>query len=231
MTRSIFIGDVHGCADELEELIGGLAIGASDRVYFVGDLVTRGPDGKGVLALMRAVGGQSVLGNHELRMLALRQGRAGRWGSLSTYQRLAAELTDEDWALLEGLPPTLEVPEHGVRIVHGGVVPGRPLDEHDPWLLTHLRTLDDEGSPSERWAGTLWAERYHGPPHIVFGHNARARLQLHDWATGLDTGCVYGGHLTALVLETGETPKPPAERRSSLYSVAARRCYYVGSAA
>lgn len=220
MTRTIFIGDVHGCADELSELLDRLAVSAGDRVVFVGDLVTRGPDGPGVLRLLRQVGGSSVAGNHEQRML-----HARATGNTSRYPGLS----EDDWALLAALPLVLDYPEHGVRVVHAGVVPGRALADHDARLLTNLRTLDERGEPSERWHGRLWGERYVGPPHVVFGHNARARVQLHPWATGLDSGCVYGGALTAMVLRSGQMPPPPQERSDVLVSVAARAVYHLGA--
>jgi hypothetical protein len=74
----------------------------------------------------------------------------------------------------------------------------------------------------------LWGTRYAGPPQIIFGHNAAPGLQLHPWATGLDTGCVYGGRLTALVLGFRQrVPRSIAARRSLLVSVAARRVWFV----
>jgi hypothetical protein len=66
---------------------------------------------------------------------------------------------------------------------------------------------------------------YQGPPHIVFGHNARQVPQLHLDATGIDTACVYGGALTALVLPAGTEPPRLADRRDALVSVRARRVY------
>jgi hypothetical protein len=61
---------------------------------------------------------------------------------------------------------------------------------------------------------------------VVFGHNSLEEPQLHEWATGIDTGCVYGNRLTALVLDPGEPPPRGRAVRSKLVSVAARRRYY-----
>ena len=227
MARSIFIGDVHSCAAELADLLSAIAVTSSDRVYFVGDLLARGPDALGVLRLFREVRARSALGNHEQRLLAARHARLrGEVGPKlgASHAAVAAELGDEEWALLESLPLWIDVPEHGVRIVHAGIVPSVPFAQQDPWLLTHIRSIGADGRPSEKW-GTLWGTLYEEEPHIVFGHNARQRPQIHPHATGLDTGCVYGGALTALVLPERIAPPPVSERLDALVSVRARRAY------
>jgi diadenosine tetraphosphatase ApaH/serine/threonine PP2A family protein phosphatase len=227
MGRSIFIGDVHSCATELSELLSAVAVTADDHVYFAGDLLTRGPDARGVLRLFRALHARSAVGNHEQRLLSLRAAQKKGDAGLnlnSSHAELCAQLSDEDWATLESLPLWLDVPEHGVRVVHAGVVPGVPIERQDPWLLTHIRSIDAHGKPSEKW-GALWGSLYRGSPHIVFGHNARQRPQLHPDATGLDTACVYGGALTALVLPAGALPPPPDTRLDALISVRAQRIY------
>ncbi|MEI9954664.1 MAG: metallophosphoesterase family protein [Pseudomonadota bacterium] len=227
MARSIFIGDVHSCAAELAELLSAVAVSADDQVFFVGDLLTRGPDPLGVLRLFRTLRARSAIGNHEQRLLAARharlRGEAGPKLSAS-HAQVVALLDDADWAILESLPLWIDVPEHDVRVVHAGIVPGVPFEQQDPWLLTHIRSIDERGKPSEKW-GALWGSLYHGEPHIVFGHNARQRPQLHAHATGLDTACVYGGALTALVLAEGMAPPPVASRLDALVSVPARRAY------
>src|SRR3954471_24105445 len=148
MARSIFIGDVHSCAAELAELLSAVAVTDSDRVFFVGDLLTRGPDARGVLDLFRSVRARSALGNHEQRLLAARHARErGENGPKlgSSHAEVAAQLSDEDWAVLESFPLWIDVPEHDVRVVHAGVVPGVPFEAQDPWLLTHIRSITEDG--------------------------------------------------------------------------------------
>lgn len=226
MARTILIGDVHGCAVELSELLERLAPSRSDRVVFVGDLVARGPDSRRVLRIVREIGALSVRGNHEEKLLAARQARrAGRAKPKlgASHAALVEQLDEEEWAQLEALPLRLELEPLGLWVVHAGVVPGVAWEAQDPWILTHIRSLDDDGTPSARW-GRPWGASYRGP-HIVFGHNAQRAPQLHVDATGIDTACVYGGELTALVLLDG-APIPPSEnRREALVSVAAKQPY------
>ena len=91
-----------------------------------------------------------------------------------------------------------------------------------------IRTVIAPDGQRGQAVSVLWGKRYSGPPHIVFGHNAAPGLQLHPWATGLDTGCVYGGRLTAMVLADGQrVPGTIAARRDVLVSQPARRVWYV----
>ena len=227
MARSIFIGDVHSCAAELAQLLSAVAVTNDDKVFFVGDLFTRGPDALGVMSLFRAVRGRSAVGNHEQRLLAARHAsQRGEPGPKlgASHAEVATQFSDDDWAVLESFPLWIDVPENGIRVVHAGIVPGVPFEQQDPWLLTHIRSIMPDGKPSEKW-GTLWGSTYRGAPHIVFGHNARRVPQLHPDATGLDTACVYGGALTALVLPEGSAPPPPDSRMDALISVRAARAY------
>jgi len=234
MGRSIVIGDVHGCARELSELLSLVGPTRDDQVCFVGDLVARGPESHGVLRLFREVSGKAVLGNHEERLLEAHRARfRGESGSPlgKNHEAVMRELDESDWALLDALPLYLDLPEHRARIVHAGVNPAIAFKKQDAWTLTHIRSVDSDGKPSERAGDESWAASYRGEPHLLFGHDARRRLQLHPWATGLDTGCVYGGSLTAIVIPAGETLPFPSERRDLLVSVRARDAYYQGRAA
>lgn len=232
MGRSLIVGDVHGCRAELEQLLAELRFAPPDRLFFVGDLLARGPDSEGVLALCRQLGARSVCGNHEGRLLdalRARRGEAKRPRLSPEHYKLLQRLGAEDWAYIEALPLFLELPEHGLCIVHAGLVPGVPIEAQDAWTLTHVRSLDAAGRASDRAEFEPWAASYRGPPHVVFGHNSRLGLQLHPDATGIDTACVYGGRLSALVLQAGEpVPADVAARREHLHSVPARAAYYTG---
>ncbi len=214
--RDVFIGDVHGCLDELEALLRKVRVGPEDRVIFVGDLVAKGPDSAGVVARARALGSLCVRGNHDEAVLRIR--RARQQGielarAKRTHLQVAERLREADWRWLEALPLYLRFPELGVVVVHAGVVPGKTLERQHPEDLMTMRTLRPEGTASPRLEdGELWAKAYGGPEHVIFGHDAITGLQREPFATGLDTGCVYGRCLTALVLPGGELVQVPARR-------------------
>jgi Calcineurin-like phosphoesterase len=224
MGKTVFVGDVHGCRDELDALLAKVGFSRGDRLVMVGDLVVRGPDPRGTLDLLRDLGARAVRGNHEDRLLAYHA--APEAVPLNSASMLTARaLRKRHWAFLEALPLWIDLPEHEARVVHAGLAPGVPIEQQTPRTLMYVRCLDAAGAPVEKRGAVLWGERYAGPPHVVFGHNARAEPQIHAWATGLDTGCVYGGELTALVLGDGERPPPARDRASALVSVRARRRY------
>lgn len=228
VNRTIFIGDVHSCARELEALLEHVDYSREDSVCFVGDLLARGPDANGVLRIYREIHARAVLGNHEDRLLEARAARAGGAPGprLSpSHEAVLRELSDDDWALLESWPLYLDLPAHGVRVVHAGVVPGVPIARQRRRDLLKMRALDPDGSATTKWRKRSWAEDYHEDPHVVFGHNAMSGLQIYANATGLDSGCVYGGRLTAMVLAENQPPPPVAGRDEVLFSVPARRRY------
>ncbi|HSQ63146.1 MAG TPA: metallophosphoesterase [Polyangiaceae bacterium] len=231
--RTVIVGDVHGCRAELEALLDRIGFGSGDQLVFVGDLVARGPDSLGVLDVARRTGAIIVRGNHEQKLLDWRRAqRTGEELALGrTHLDVARAMRDVDWTLLETSPLWYDLPEHGARVVHAGVLPGVPMEEQSPHTLMHIRTCgvrgDVLGKKKVQAHGIPWASLYAGPPQVVFGHNALAGLQVHPWATGLDTGCVYGGRLTAIVLGKGERiPRSMARRRQMLVSQAARRVYF-----
>ena len=218
MSCTIVIGDVHGCADELEDLLRACGCSSQDEVVLVGDLVAKGPDSRGVLAIVRELEARAVRGNHDEHLLRYRRAidRGEPPPKLGPdHAELARELDDQDWALLAALPFYLRLPALQAIVVHAGLLPSVPLEQQDPELMMNMRTIRPDGTGSRRPKdGVPWASLWPGPELVLFGHNAAQGLQHHPYAIGLDTGCVYGGRLTACLL--------PEQR---LVSVAARRPY------
>jgi hypothetical protein len=222
MQQTIIVGDVHGCRRELEQLLDRTRFSSGDRLVFVGDLIARGPDSLGVLDVARRTGAVIVRGNHEQKLLDWYDDHDTDLGR--THMEVARAMRDVDWTLLETSPLWLDLPEHGARVVHAGVVPGVPIEKQEPNTLMRIRNV---GKKSAKSHGVPWGALYRGAPQIVFGHNALGGLQLHPWATGLDTACVYGGRLSAMVLREGERiPSPLSRRRALIVQQQAARAYF-----
>lgn len=230
--RTLVIGDVHGCLDELRALLVRCSFdGASDRLVLLGDLLDRGPDPVGCVQFARELGAESVVGNHEETHLRFRSHRLKREADPGYRhpmrpfepQRMQQHeaLSDEDWRWLEALPHVLPLTE-GFVAVHAGLLPGRPLADQPRRAMVRLRYLDDDGDmlsleQQERRASPsrFWIDAYDGPVSVAHGH---AVLSLTDPVCtqrphgvevfSLDTGCVFGGRLTALVLDDAR----PGER-------------------
>jgi hypothetical protein len=212
------IGDVHACADELEALLERLAPGPSDRVVFVGDLVDRGPRVARTFDLARASRGELVLGNHEDKLLRWRDGRPGGHGvavRLAPHHRLTLEaLRPADWEFMESARPYLALPEHGVLVVHGGLRPGVAPELQDPYDLCRLQAIGRSGR--RRKAGTpgasFWVEHCDHPGWVVYGHTVFREPLRYERTLGIDTGCCFGGHLSALELPGGRIHQVGAAR-------------------
>jgi hypothetical protein len=205
MRRTILIGDVHGCVAELRALLVACEHSPDDEVIFVGDLVAKGPDSQGVVQLARELGARGVRGNHDHHVLSWRRKHLSGAGPQHTlkphHQQVADTLTEADWRYIESLPLVLRLPKLNLIVVHAGFVPGVPLAEQRAEHLLNLRSIGRDGRPGKRVSdGDPWATTWPGPEHVVFGHDAMRGLQQLPLATGLDTGCVYGRELTALIL-------------------------------
>jgi hypothetical protein len=214
--RHIFIGDVHGCVDELAALLRKLRPGREDRLVLVGDLVAKGPDSQGVVQLAREAGALCVRGNHDEAVLRYRRAQlAGEPPPKlkKTHLKAAESMSERDWAYLEALPLFLRFPALGALVVHAGLLPGVPVEQQSPEDLMTMRAIRPDGSASSKLdEGAPWASRWPGPEHVVFGHDALSGLQRWPFASGLDTGCVYGGKLTALILPERELTAVDAKR-------------------
>jgi len=203
MPRTIVIGDVHGCADEFEELLKALQIKSGDRILQVGDLVNRGPDSSRVLELARDYRVEAILGNHELRLLTAR--RENTQKILKDYDLPTIEqLSKLDWDYLETLPKSLYDAALDTVIVHGGFLPSEPWQTQAVETITSIQVIDKKGNAAKRADAPdapFWADTWQGQPFVVYGHTPRPNTYAAPGSIGIDTGCVYGGHLTAYIVE------------------------------
>lgn len=198
--RTIAIGDIHGHSAALKGLLREVQPMAADTIVFLGDLINRGPDSRGVLeeVLQLSTGCKVVivLGNHEEMLLDARKDdwaierllTAGGAEMLASYGANASigEIPARHWDLLASAQPVYETDSH--FFIHANYAPNFPIDQQSPndsrWL-----SLDD----------FLPAPHYSGKRAIV-GHTPQLEgriLQL-DHLVCIDTGCGFGGLLTAL---------------------------------
>jgi protein phosphatase len=231
------IGDVHGCHAELSELLGSLGYlpgedGAGPRRHpagrtavFLGDLVDRGPDTPGVLAEVMAMTGAGtalcVAGNHESKLLRALRGRNvqvshGLAESLAQLQAGPEEFCAQVTAFLDGLISHYVLDGGRLVVAHAGLreeMHGRASAAVRSFALYGETTgeTDEFGLPVRY----PWALDYRGKAAVVYGHTP---VPVPVWVNNticLDTGCVFGGRLTALRYPERE-----------LVSVPARSVYY-----
>jgi len=194
------VGDVHGCRLTLERLLDRLDPTDDDLVVFVGDLVRKGPDSAGVVDIVRQTPNfVTVRGNNEQKLI---DGR-----------KSIPSLTDDDLSWIASLPAAISWDDS--LVVHGGVDHRKPMVEHDLTELLNMRSLVPDGSYDRPY----WFETRRDDPRVFFGHTVLSEPFETSTAVGLDTGCVYGGQLTAYRCSTGEfitvDPETTHEDRSS----------------
>ena len=208
--RRIVVGDIHGCYDELMELLEKIGIGDDDRVFSVGDLITKGPKNKEVMDLfMTDARFSSVIGNHDL---ALRRKWNGEEIELKvaqkeTHKELKGE-KDSYVTFFNRMPFMIDLGTH--LVVHAGVRPNVELYSQTTGDMTLIRTL---GANAESDEGTPWYHVYHGEKTILFGHWPAPEPRRGRKAIGLDTGCVYGYNLTAYIIEEDEFVTVKAKKK------------------
>jgi bis(5'-nucleosyl)-tetraphosphatase (symmetrical) len=260
------VGDVQGCNDELQALIARMRFSADrDQIYFVGDLVNRGPASLEVLRFVRSLGDNAVvvLGNHDLHLLAVAHGER-RSRKLDTLDDvLEAPDRDEllEWLITRPLAYVHKLNDGRTDLmVHAGVVPQWSVDttvalahevesalrddpedvfehmygdEPDRWsddlsrkdklrftinVLTRLRVCTAEGRVDLKWKGKPPATNSSYQPwfdaepresrdaRVIFGHWSALGYVQRNGVLGLDSGCVWGGSLTAYDLDTERPP-------------------------
>ncbi|MEV7181755.1 polynucleotide kinase-phosphatase [Kitasatospora sp. NPDC093679] len=231
------VGDVHGCRSELETLLVrlGYRIDRDDRgravdaahpegrtAVFVGDLVDRGPDTPGVLRLvmgMVAAGhALCVPGNHENKLGRHMDGRkvTVSHGLKESIDQLAAEPEEfraEVRAFMRGLVSHYLLDGGALVVCHAGL-PEKYHGRNSGRVRSHALYGDTTGETDEYGLPVRypWAEEYRGRALVVYGHTPTPTASFVNNTICLDTGCVFGGHLTALRYPERELVTVPAEQ-------------------
>lgn len=212
--RLIAVGDIHGCHQEFADLLAQLELTRDDRLVLLGDLINRGPDSNRVIDLARANSALPLLGNHELRFLDFHRTRDPkhlRNGDRETLDRLRLG----DWSYLESMVLTHYEAELNTVFVHGGFLPDQPWAKQPASVVTRIQVIDD-GRPAKRSeapGAPFWADLWGGPPFVVYGHTSRPEIYKLKWSVCLDTACVMGGALTALIFPEKRCVQVRARRR------------------
>jgi len=234
------IGDIHGCLDELRRLLGTLGYDVAfeadgpegpqyhvtsppgRKLIFLGDLVDRGPDTPGVLRLvMSAVASGAALcvpGNHEQKLVRALQGRNvqvthGLAESLGQLSEQPPEFNERAVEFLDGLISHYVLDDGKLVVAHAGLrqeMQGRASGRVRDFALYGETTgeTDEFGLPVRY----NWAAEYRGRATVVYGHTPVPEPAWVNNTINVDTGCVFGGRLTALRYPERQLVSVPAAR-------------------
>jgi len=210
----IAIGDIHGCADELAQLLQKLSLSPDSHVVFIGDLIDRGPNSRRVIEMVMELSTfcrvTCLLGNHEDMMLRfLRNGERidlnfivnGGGATLASYADDSGcyEIPPEQLDFLRDRPLTYESDEF--FFVHAGV-PEAPLSRLDTAAeREHLL-----------WSRSIIDSPYCWSKIVVHGHTHTKQTELLPNRINIDTGCVYGNRLSAVELPSRRVVSAPAAK-------------------
>ncbi len=194
------IGDVHGCLTCLEKLLEKLPINwGEDFVIFLGDYIDRGPNPRGVIEKvmeLKKLYPQRIItlkGNHEQMFENFLKGKDvevflynGGMKTLKDYYKEGKiDIPEEHIEFVRNLLYYFETPEY--IFVHAGLRPGKSLYEQDEDDILWIRQ-------------SFYLTDYQFPKTIIFGHTPFEKPFIKEDRIGIDTGCVYGGYLTAISL-------------------------------
>jgi protein phosphatase len=228
------IGDIHGCREELEALLArlGYESGSSDspvrrhpqgrKAVFLGDLVDRGPDTPGVLrtvmAMVEAGSALCVPGNHDVKLMRKLRGRNvqithGLAESLAQLETETDDFKQKVAAFVDDLVSHYVLDDGKLVVAHAGLkepMQGRGSGQVRDFALYGETTgeTDEFGLPVRY----DWAAEYRGRATVVYGHTPVPEPEWLNNTICIDTGCVFGGRLTALRYPERELVSVPASR-------------------
>lgn len=216
----VCIGDPHGCLVELDELLNKIGYNSEQiRLVMMGDLVDRGENSVGVVRRVRELGVECVKGNHEdkhIRFFEQQKKRSENKNykggkELCDFElNINKRLSKADHAWLKDLPIRIHL-AHNYWAVHGGMIPAIAFDKQEDAKMMRARWVDENGNhkPLKITDSTegayIWSSKWKGPQSVIYGHfvqpGYKPRIDKFDGGEciGIDTGCCFGGKLTAWI--------------------------------
>lgn len=228
--RTIIISDIHGCLDEFNQLLLKLQYDQeTDRLILGGDLVDRGPLSAEVVRRAREMDLECVLGNHDQKVIKWFRAQGSAQEQFHQGKDYYRQFSDQDINYIAQMPLWIKLPEHNAIVIHAGLRSGIPLEKQDRQDLLYLRYCDSDQKfislkkihklGKKEADAHFWTEFGSFNCNIIYGHNVNSmeniridRYQDGTAAYGIDTGCCFGGKLTALILETKEVVQVQAKQ-------------------
>jgi len=224
----IVYGDLHGCLVEFKELRKKIGVKKDDIEVVVGDAIIKGPYNHEILKFIRKNGIYLIMGNNEEKVINCLKKEDKCSDRFLSY---SSELTKKDIEFLKTLPYFLKF--KNITIVHGGIPLGVSLNKNltkkQKKEITLLRYYDKD-LKSLSWMEKdkmykYWAELYDGREgFVVYGHQPFKKPKIDKFAIGIDTGCVYGGRLSAVRFEQKKDRFDV--KNYEIFSIKARKSYF-----
>lgn len=218
------IGDPHGCYDEFITLLNKINTSYPNaRIICVGDLSDRGPDSIGVIRKIRELKIECVMGNHDLRIFNWLKSNKPPPPGKEYY----SSLNEDDLSFINNLPTSIKLED--AIVVHAGLRENVSLENQTIDDLTHMRFIDSKKRMislrkiakfgKENLDAHFWTEFGSFGTNVIYGHHVHSYedIKINSYADGtacygIDTGCCFGGRLTALVWETKEVIQVQANK-------------------
>jgi predicted phosphodiesterase len=205
--RLIIYGDIHGCLDELIRLRDKIKPKKDDIEITVGDFLAKGPSSIRTLRYLKDNNIQSVLGNHEYSVLRHYKNAIHDIELNRMHYDIANNLSTDDVEYLSSLP--IYKRYGNITIIHGGVSKKYSLDnisKSDIEKIISIRYIDKHyqavNSSKETKEYKFWAKMYDGDKgFVIYGHTPFDKPQIDKHSLGIDTGCVMGHRLSAVVID------------------------------
>ena len=212
MSKLIVYGDIHGCYDEFISLRNKVNPNKNDIEVCVGDVITKGKDSIKVLRYLQKNNIRSVLGNHEDKFIRfLEHEKSNKKNPIildDDEKNIVDNLNEKDIQYLKNMSLFLRF--ENITILHGGLQNHYILEDltkKEKSKILRMRYLDKNGNflsyGKEADDSVFWADIYDGNQgFVVYGHQWFKEVKINKNSIGIDTGCVYGNRLSAVVFNS-----------------------------